>query len=357
MVEQSADPEDFTPRLKRTREKYFTESGTKRTHRDPRQELPRESDLQVLADIFGTEKCRLEQAQAMTCHGLRVKAKRLTLCARIGRRVNCLESLDHRFFRLYRCHCRYCSMCGPAWFRQKFSELLGTLEPVVEHLLHEGCKRGLEMVVAKLDITVPNTGTMPTPAIVRRFHKDFHRFRRAIERRFGLKTSDYGLLGCDEFGGNNSNLHRHCVYVGPKLPQSKARKELSALWSEIRGELSFVSIKRARSFRAALAHALKYPSKFLSDSTPDRLAELEATFHRTRRFAACGAFYNVKCEREPGDDSTAGECPVCHARLVEVMEPWASVGLLEAEGRRDVDQVRRESSRARIFEMPRGEAP
>lgn len=357
MLEETADPDDFTPRLKRAREKYFAEPGTKRSHRDPRQELPRESDPQVLADTFGTESGRLEQAQAMVRRGLRVKAKRLTLCERIGRRLNCLESLDHRFFRSYRCHCRYCIVCGPIWFRQKFSELLGSLEPVVKRLLHEGHKRGMEMVIAKLDITVPNTGAMPTPTAVRKFHKDCHRFRRAMERRFAIRPGDYGLLGCDEFGGNNTNLHRHCVYVGPKLPQSKARKELSALWSEIRGETSFVSIKWARDFRTALAHALKYPAKFLSVSTPERLAELEATFHRTRRFAACGAFYNVKREREPGDDSVAGECPVCRARLVEVIEPWASIASLQAEGRRDVDQVRREHNRKRIFLVPEGESP
>jgi hypothetical protein len=133
------------------------------------------------------------------------------------------------------------------------------------------------------------------------------------------------------------------------LPQSKARKELSALWSEIRGERSFVSIKRARSFAAALAHALKYPAKFLSASTPERLAELEATFHGTRRFSAGGAFYNVESLREPGEESPVGECPLCGARLCEIVEPWVPRFVLEGEGRRRVEDVRREVSRTKIF--------
>jgi hypothetical protein len=146
------------------------------------------------------------------------------------------------------------------------------------------------------------------------------------------------------------------------LLQSKKRKELSALWTEIRttgthtrgpaqkpGSSAFISIKRARSFSGALAHALKYPAKFLTASTPARLAELEATFHRTRRFSATAAFYNVEVTREPGDESPVGECPLCGARLCEVMEPWVPRCALETEGRCALDQARREAGRAKVF--------
>jgi hypothetical protein len=108
--------------------------------------------------------------------------------------------------------------------------------PTVEHLLHDGEHRGRRMVIAKLDFTVPNKGEMPTPEFVRKFHADLHRFWRAAERRFGISRKEYGVAGCNELGGGNSNLHRHCVYVGPWLPQK--RKELSALWSEIRSAVS-----------------------------------------------------------------------------------------------------------------------
>ena len=356
-LEEVADPEEFTPGWKRTRDKYFSEPGATRPRGDPCQALPLGSDLQALADTFGAAPKRLAQAEEMRRRGLHVKAKRLVLCNRIGHRVDCTASPEHRFFQSYRCRCRYCESCGPSWFREKFSDLLAALEPVVQHLLDEGRKHGLETVIAKIDFTVPNTGAMPSQEFVRKFHADLRRFWRAAERRFAISRTEYGFAGCDEFGGKktpahplgNANLHRHCVYVGPKLPQSKARKELSTLWSEIRGERSFVSIKRARSFRAALAHALKYPAKFVSSSTPERLAELEATFHGTRRFSAGGAFYNVKPLREPGDDSPVGECPLCGARLLEVVESWVSRFALEAENRRDVDEMRREVGRARIL--------
>lgn len=349
--EAIADPDDFQPSVVAARNCYFDRANDKKPKRgiDPRQALPIGNDLQELADTFGVEPERLAQAAEMKRRVLHAKAKRHVLCGKIGRRLNCTAFEHHKFFQSYMCRCRYCKDCGPAWFRRKFSDIVVALEPVVEHLLHEGQKRGREIVVAKLDFTVPNTGAMPPPDFVREFHSDLRRFFRALERRFGISRKEYGVAGCDEFGGGNTNLHRHCVYVGPKLPQSKVRKELSALWSEIRRERSFVSIKRARNFRMALAHALKYPAKFLNASTPERLAELEATFHRTRRFSTGGIFYNVTSMREPGDDSPIGECPLCGARLCEVLEPWVARFVLEAEGRRNVQQVRREVGRARVL--------
>lgn len=360
--EEIADPEEISSEERRrtgARAQYFSrENDAKPRRGDPRQALPEGTDLQALADTFGAERDCLAQASEMKRHGLHAKAKRSVLCGRIGRRIDCTVSETHRFFQPYMCRCRYCGTCGPAWFRKKFSDTVAALEPVVEHLLHEGQQRGREMVIAKLDFTVPKTGAMPPPGFVLKFHADIRCFWRAAERRFGISRKEYGVAGCDEFGGGNTNLHRHCVYVGPKLPQGKRRKlpdgtwllpELTALWSEIRGERSFISIKRAKSFRAALAHALKYPAKFLRASTPARLAELEATFHRTRRFSTGGAFYNISSLREPGEDSPIGECPLCHARLCEVLEPWVPRFVLEAEGRRDVAQARREVGRASVL--------
>lgn len=348
-TEAVADPDDFQPSVVAARNRFFDPVRAKKPRRrgDPCQELPRCHDLRTLADTFVAAPEHLAQAEEMQRCGLHIKAKRLVCCGRIGRRVNCTASEDHKFFQPYMCRTRYCEICGPAWFREKFSDTVSALEPVVAHLLHDGQQRGRRMVIAKLDFTVPNTGEMPTPECVRKFHADLHRFWRAAERRFGISREEYGFAGCDELGGGNSNLHRHCVYVGPWLPQK--RKELSALWSEIRGERSFVSIKPARSFNAALAHALKYPAKFLNVSTPERLAALEATFNGTRRFSTGGAFYGFKPVREPGEDSPVGECPLCGAPLVEIVEPWSAVLALEAEGRHGVAEVRREAGRAKIL--------
>jgi len=291
---QVLDPEDVSSQERRrteTRKRFFSRENDKKPPRgDPRQALPDGSDFEAFADMFGVKAERLTQALEMRRLGLYSKGKRRLLCGRIGRRLDCMASEHHRFFSPYMCRCRYCETCGPNWFREKFSDMVAALDPVVERLQHrQQTRRRREIVVAKLDFTVPKTNAMPTPAFVRKFHKDVHRFWRAAERRFGIspnltveqikkrreirqalrdlatppeikaklrielrhliqEAQCYGWAGCDEFGGGNTNLHRHCVYVGPKLPQSKARKELSALWSEIRGERSFVSIKRARSF-------------------------------------------------------------------------------------------------------------
>jgi hypothetical protein len=371
-----ADPENVSregKQIAEARNRYF--GGQDKPRRgDPLLALPQCDDLPTLADTFGTPTERLAQGQAMAARGLGRKAKRLVLCGRIGHRVNCSEHSEHRFSVPYLCRTRYCETCGPQWFRQKFSDLVAALEPIVEHLTDESRRAGWTLVIAKLDFTVPNTGTMPAPQRIRTFHRDMHDFWRLAERVFRMSRSGYGHAGCDEFGGSNTNLHRHSVYVGPVLPQR--RKQLSALWSIacMRGprrremlrfirrhglsdawrviapnERRFISIKRARSFRAALAHALKYPAKFLSHSTPERLADLEAAFNHTRRFSAGGAFYRVKTMREPGEDSPIGCCPICGARLCEVVEPWVSCFDLESEGRRGVEQMRREMARARTF--------
>lgn len=352
-VEQVADPEEFVPELERMRSGYFRSSKDSRVRRgDPRERLPECDDLDALAQTFEVPENRVAQAKALERRGLRKKAKRNLLCGRLGKRVDCTESAEHRFYRPYLCMTRYCERCGPAWFRKKFAALMDVLGPVVEQILEDCRRAGREPVIALLDFTVPNTGEMPGQEAVRKFHKDLHRFWRAAERRFGIKGL-YGWCGCDEFGGGNTNLHRHCVYVGPRLPQSKKHKDLSALWSEVRSERSFVSIKRARSLVAGLAHALKYPAKFLSRSTPERLAELEETFHGTRRFSTGGRFYRIKRMREPGEDSLNCYCPKCGGVLVERGEVWVSVPVLEREGRCDVGEVRREIARAKVFSEAR----
>jgi hypothetical protein len=197
-----------------------------------------------------------------------------------------------------------------------------------------------------LDITTRNIGEMPTAEEVRQFNKDIRRFFRAIEREFGISRREYGVLWCCEFGSGNTNLHAHGVYAGPVLPQ----RELSRLWSEIRADGSFiVSIKRARSFEAALGHALKYPAKFFN-AAPARLVELEVAFDRVRRVHALAAFYNPKIEREPGEEgpAEAGHCPICGDLLLDA-PGYHFISDLQREGRRDADAVRVGVARAKTF--------
>jgi hypothetical protein len=192
---------------------------------------------------------------------------------------------------------------------------------------------------------------MPTPKLMRRLNDCIKKFYRAIERRYGIARSEYGLAYCDELGGGNTNAHAHGVYVGPWLPQSKERKELSKLWAEITQDGSFIiSIKYAKNFAAALFHAVKYPAKLISSSSPERLADLEAVFHRVRRFHTLAAFYNPKLEltdtKPAPQEGSLRHCPVCSELLSEI-KAW--VPLVQLEKLSDLREVRLEQGRARIF--------
>jgi len=374
--ETIADPEDVSSferwRQKRLRD-YF--GSRKSAPQDPRGRLPilDEDTSSTLADRYGTAEERRIQARALEALGLPSKAKRLVLCGRLGHRINHQRNplaCNRTFYELYFCREKYCTFCGPQQFRERFAKLQNALREVAERLLLSNSRSGHQMVVARLDFTVPNNGRMPSPEEVRLFHAKLRDFWRLVERTLRIKREEYGIVRCDEIGGTNTNLHAHGSYVGPWLPQK--RKELSALWSVVwipnrhrRLELMryarnqglrrlwnqleyrewrFVSVKPAKSFAGALAHALKYPAKFLNKSTPERLAALEKTFHRTRRVSTGGAFYRIKSVREPGDDTQLEHqfCPFCKVRLVAVHEQWQPLSGLEKEGRINLRVAQRE---------------
>jgi hypothetical protein len=377
MLETVADPEEVSSyerwRQGRLRD-YF--GSHQSPPQDPRGRLPilDEDTVSTLADRYGASPERRAQAVALESLGLHSKAKRLVLCGCLGHRIDHQRNslaCGRLFYEPYFCREKYCTFCGPQQFRELFAKLLNALTPVVEKLLCEGSRNGREMVIAKLDFTIPNKNRMSSSAEVRFFHARMRDFWRLLERTLRIERDEYGIVRCDEIGGTNTNLHAHGGYVGPRLPQK--RKELSALWSVVwipdpirRKELMrdarehglselwnqleyhewrFVSIKLAKSFAGALAHALKYPAKFLDKSTPERLAALEKTFHRTRRVSTGGAFYRVTAVREPGDDTQLEHqfCPFCKVRLVVVHEQWQPMSTLEKEGRVSLKAAQREA--------------
>ena len=300
---------------------------------------------------LGADEFQVRKAEAMLGRGLAAKGRRQALCGVLGMVQDCANgACGFRGYRRFRCKNRYCPTCGPAAFRELMARYAG-LADVVERLVPgwqgDPHYRRRPWVVAKLDLTTRNLGRMPASSEVRLFNRLVRRFMRRVERVFGLPKRSWGLLWCDEFGGRNTNLHAHAVYVGPWLPQV----ELSRLWCETCEGTVFegsfiVSIKRARSFHAALVHALKYPAKYISSSDPERLAELELAFHRVRRVHSMGAFYAVKSE---GRDVVQGEvCPHCGSALRDV-GGWRPVAELEAEGRVDVEQARRHVARVRVL--------
>ena len=244
-----------------------------------------------------------------------------------------------------RCGNRYCPTCGPLSFRSLFTRH-SRLRSIAEGLLRHRPGDHRTRVLAKLDITRRNTGEMPDGKAVRLFNENIKRLREKISKYLEIARRDFGILYCDEFGSGNTNLHAHGIYVGPWIPQ----RVLARFWAEICGDGSFIiSIKRAKSFEAALAHALKYPSKFF-EASPARLAELELAFHKVRRVHALGAFYNPKIEREPGEEGPvqAGRCPVCGDVLLDT-KGWHFVDDLRREGRRDIFAARVETARAQIL--------
>ena len=344
---------------------YFARKGDSGKIRrgDPSRALPKFLCFEERVDYareWGADAARIAQAKYLVAFGLSKKAARLPLCGILAKRVDCRGKCRTKYFERFGCNLRYCTVCGEHGFRTLFSKYMA-YEPIAQKIIARVRAQGRDPVIAKLDFTTPSDGKMPSKVYIRKFHRDLWRFRRAMEREFGLSKEDFGILGCDEFGGKktpehltgNWNLHRHCVYVGPRLPQSKARKELSALWSRIRGERSFVSIKRARSFGEALGHALKYPAKFLSSSSPERLAELEKVFDGSRRVSASGAFYGVKVEEDESKKKSHGKCPKCDGQLVGHAlgsgGGFVVASELECEGRVDISVVQREESRKKIF--------
>lgn len=346
--EQIADPEEISSFARRRTNRLNEYFGSRKpAPRDPRDGLPvlPEDNASSLARRYGTSPERLSQALALESHGHRSKARRLVLCGMLGHRINHQTSrgaCNREYYEPYFCREKYCTFCGAQQFRELFARLKEALTPVTERLICEGSKNGRRIVIAKLDFTIPNNGQMPTPQQVRNFHTDMRRLWRAAERQFGIKRSEYGIVRCDELGGSNTNLHCHCAYVGPWLPQKN--KQLSTLWSKIRRERSFVSIKAADSFAGALAHALKYAAKFLDKSSPERLAALENTFHKTRRVSTGGAFYRVKSVHGSGEipEHAHSCCPFCKVRLVVIHETWQPLSTLEKEGRTNLRAAVRE---------------
>ncbi len=312
------------------------------------------------AAAYGAPPGQLQTAGLMHRLGLESKSRRRAYCGILGRQRMC--GSGHTFFVPYCCGNRYCPTCGRQSFNRLFAKYAG-LGLIVKRLVPHWPVYGHvpSAVIAKLDFTQKNSGEMPTPDEVKRFNRNIRKFFRAVERWLGISRKDYGVLWCNEFGGlqtrngkiGNTNLHAHAVYCGPFLPQKN--KELSKLWADITGDGSFiVSIQAAKSFYAALYHALKYAGKVLS-TDPHRLAELESTFHGVRRVHTLAAFYNPKDIEKQLPQSPP--CPSCGERLFDASGPWLPIQELRKRGIRELEEARSEIGRERVLTGSRWGAP
>ena len=308
--------------------------------------------------------------------------------------MDCRDHAEHVFFGEFKCQCRYCPRCGPGVFAALFGKYVG-LWPTVKSLLPRNGFRS-RVVIAQLDFTAVNLGRMATPEEIRDFNQDIRECVRRTLRESGFGSKQYGFLWCDEFGGwdpekesYNTNLHAHGVYVGPYIRQDV----FARVWTEIRAKkdgakimwitkqkidhppADFLECERRRFIRA-LGHALKYTGKHVSRSDGERLAELEVAFHRVRRMHTMGLFYHadLRCQLQCEDCESRCElvnghqgdhhckyhghqnrCPLCNGYLMFPRKSgYAPIADLKKEGRRELGEVRRQVSRDRIFEKPRG---
>ena len=306
---------------------------------------------------------KLDKVKALYDFGLPAKAQRELGCGVLGGKVRCKNA--HEFRVSYRCGHRYCLQCGPHTAIKLFAKHLPRVKAVTDALLGSHPN----YVLAKIDFTRRKpcghrgrcSCSMPDADYNRELNVFIRRLARAIERRFGITREQYALAVHDEIGGGNTNAHAHAVYVGPYLCQ----KWLSATWRKICKDGSFiVSIKRAKDVAQALWHATKYPAKFIQASTPERLAQLEKSYHRVRRFRLLGAFDKRVAERiiaasRQGEEAVADDldsilgassktnrCPYCESPLHRV-GGWCS--LEELSGLPDLDEVKRDMARQRIL--------
>jgi hypothetical protein len=310
-------------------------------------------------------------ARRMHEAGMRAKSVRYARCGRMGFPANCRLSVRHSFFQPLHCGLRYCPNCGPA----TVAALLERHLPRIAAFLEREPVRP-RSTLAMITLTLRCNGAMPSAAEVRQFNRLVRRWFRLLQRRglfqagAVLAGGKPGLIWTDEFGAEEKgrragrtargrNLHAHGVYYGPLLDWHKARD----LWRELTGATGLYvrQVKGWKQRRAgdprwrrelskALYYALKYSAK-APHATPERIAMLEAAFNRVRRLHTAGAFFNLP--PVPDDAAAEGgaaalprhECPLCGGKLVFGRAKFALETLI-ADGRRDLEQARREAGRA-----------
>jgi hypothetical protein len=330
--------------------------------------LAKDGDVWLVSPIGRrATPAKLAKSKAMWDRNLHAKAERELACGLLGGPVECKNG--HRFRTDYECGNRYCAGgCGKKAATRLFAKHKDRLFFVATRLLMcrgsdswgngcDECSQAIEekrlphwlppkgkkprVVLATIDFTLINTGHAG-PDLMRLLNHYIKKFARAIEKRFGIRRSEYGLAYCDELGANNTNAHAHGIYVGPWLPQES--KQLSRLWKEITGGSFIIHIKYAENFHRALFHAVKYPAKFVDRSTPERLAELERIFHRVRRFHTLASFYAPEAPEERAPE--VRKCPICEAPLLK-MGPWEPIAAMARRGLKNLATVKAEMERER----------
>jgi hypothetical protein len=337
---------------------------TKQLEREERNKVPNPFRLESLDAQIGSLQADVEAVQALIAsasqreltlvklleqlkrldrkaRGWKLKAQRQIACGLFGMQYDA-EKCGRSYFRKFYCRNRYCPVCGPHVHRRLLSKYLNLQKPVADFLAGHKSYR-----LRILDITAIKRGEqMPSPEDVRKFKADVKKLIETVNRRvaekLGLPYSKQltGYLYCLEFGFDNNNLHCHGVLLSPFIEQDW----LSNRWREIRNDGSFrVFIAEARSFEAAIKHALEYTGKYAAPSA-ERAFELELSFVGCRRVDGLGWFFN----RLPKDDLQIDlRCPCGDSECF--LKPnrdlgWQPLSYFEERAISELDEVRERGS-------------
>lgn len=295
---------------------------------------------------------REKTARILEAMGYHSKAERYRDCRAKAIPIDCVPC-GERYFDHYLCTLRTCPSCAKFHFARLMDRYC---EPIADFLHRSGRRRGYTL--AGIDFTFEAENRMPHPDKLRLIKKCVKRWFK----KFMPKDVEWGVLPTIEPGhelgvkhpnrkAGGWNFHVHCLYWGPYLDQPEARR----FWEKITaGRGKGFRIKQRpgwrrdplRAVREALAHHFGYILKPAAVS-PERIAALEILYSGLRRVEALGVF-----RRLPKPPKKASRrCPKCNAPFYINLRAWhravrRPVGELLAEGRRDVQEVRREMVKA-----------
>lgn len=281
---------------------------------------------EILGDGSGENQ---EQARELWKLGHESKAQRLACCNRYGRRVEC--SGGHAYYERFSCGLRFCRNCA----RRVCADLIQKYKA-----LADGIVKQHNLQVTRIDLTVRNNGEAPGADAIQVFNGTV----RSLFRNLLPDRRRFGFLWIVEFGRNNTNLHCHGLYYGPKLDKRKLRRE----WQLITSGSDVVAMRAADwNFPKVLGQLLSYALK-ASDQSSQQLAHLEHAFSRVRRVHTLGLFYNsplLKGKRTVSEECS--KCPKCEGRLSPVGKYCSIVEFIRDEIP-DLAEVRREMAKQRV---------
>ena len=309
---------------------------------------------------------RQKTAQLLEGVGFKAKAERWRSCHVEAVPVDCRNpDCDLKGFARYQCTLRSCPYCG----RVHFDRLMYRYcQPIADLIDRQPTQRG--RTLAMLTLSIRSTGRMPHPDDAKHLNRLVRRWFKAVVP----KGSFWGALFTIEVGhelavkhpgrsASGWNLHVHALYYGDFLDWKRSL----LLWKELtKGEGQGLYIKQCldwrRDFKTAVRRALVHHFGYIlkpAGVSPERIAALEVLWTGVRRVHSVGAFYQLPKppKKEPRP------CPKCGHTLPVKFTAWKKgerfpVALLEAEGRRDIEEFpRRQKIQVEIAESLYRRAP